>query len=207
MSYKKNKIQCNIFVNPSSSIIEVDEREFARRSAEGDKKSFEIIIKKYEMDIYKYTIWKVGDMEIARDITTEVFLKAFNGINRFKGESLKFWLMKIAANTVKDFLRKRKKEKILIIDSEHEQITSDYVHDSDMEKKVEQEEVRKLMFNVINKLSRKYSEIIILRYFMGMSIYELSNYLGISISTVRSRIFRAIRRLRMDKELRDFLED
>lgn len=207
MSYKKLKSSGNIFCIPSSYNIEVDERELAKKSAEGDKKSFELIVKRYENYIYRYIFWKVGEVEHARDITAEVFLKAFCGIRNFRGESLKFWLMRITENAVKDFYRKEKHKREIPIESDGSNQISDYGVAQEFENSVEKEDTRRLIQCGIKKLSHKYSEVIILRYFMGMNTYEISNYLGISANRVRSRIFRALRKLRNIKELKDFLED
>lgn len=207
MSYKKSKNTGNIFRKPSSYLIEVDERELAKRSAEGDKKAFELIVERYEKFIFRYILWRVGEVEHAKDITADVFLKAFCGIKNFKGESLKFWLMRIAENGVKDFYRKEKRKKEVSIEEAGFDGVEKYGINSGLENSVEQEETRKLIQSGIKKLSSKYADVIILRYFMEMNIYEISSYLKISTNRVRSRIFRAIRKLRKIKELQDFLGD
>lgn len=188
-------------------MIEVDERELARKSAGGDKKSFELIVGMYEKYIYRYIYWKVGEMEQAKDITAEVFLKGFCRIKNFKGESLKSWLMRIAENAVYDFYRKEKKrKKILIEDLNEGDIYKGSPHGSELEKSVENEETRRLIYNAIKKLSSKYSDVIILKYLMGMNTHEISNYLGISLNRVYSRIFKALRKLRKLKEIQELLE-
>lgn len=208
MSYKKFKLSSNISKNFSSYITEVDERELAKRSAEGDKGAYELIVKKYERFIYRYIYWKVGEVEQARDITADVFIKGFCKIKNFKGESLKFWLMKIAENAVYDFYRKGKKtNEITIEDLKGSDVYKVTSFSSDSEKLVEEKEVRRLLNNAIKRLPDKYSDVIILKYLMGMNTYEISSYLGISTNRVRSRIFRALKRLRKMKEIQELLED
>ncbi len=185
----------------------MDEKELARKSAEGDKRAFELIVAKYEKYIYRYVYWMVGEMEQARDITAEVFLKGFCGIKNFKGESLKFWLMRIAENTVYDFYRKeKKKNEIPMEDLKESDIYKVNPCSSESEKSVENEEVRRLVHNAVKRLPGKYSDVIVLKYLMGMSTYEISEYLGISPARVRSRVFKALRKLRKIREIQELWE-
>lgn len=126
------------------------------------------------------------DMEQAKDAVQETFLKAYKALPSFKGDcSEKTWLFKIAINTCREMRRSRW---FRYVDRRitPEQIPGVFYMDVDDYIEITKE---------IMKLSPKLKEVIILYYWKGMTMSDISSVLGISQSTVTSRLKRAREKL------------
>lgn len=163
-----------------------------------EREEFETIVYQYINDIRKLVFSYVNNKETMEDITQEVFITAFQNLNRFKGESsIKTWLYRIAINKSKDYLK-----------SWHYRYTSlvHFFHEKDSGRNVENEILKSLrnqeLANVIMSIPIKYREIIILYYYHDQDTTEISNLLRVNVSTVRTRLTRAreIIKRRFDSE-------
>ncbi len=100
---------------PDNSIIE--------RVKKGDKEMFGILVERYGDRIFSYFMRFLGDRDEALNLTSEVFLKAFNGIKKFKENKPFFpWLIKIARNEGINFLNKNRKYEEIDIDNIEENV-------------------------------------------------------------------------------------
>lgn len=140
---------------------------------------FNSIYKKYKDAVYNYVFWRVYNEEDAIDITQEVFVKVFKGLESFKGKSsIKTWVFAIAHNTLINYLkRKNFKEE----DIENYFLSVEPLKDI---------QTKTLVLKAIEKLSNDHREVIKLYYFDGFSYKEISELCGISIGTVKSRLNR-----------------
>ncbi len=173
-----------------------------RRSRDGDMDAYAQLIREHEGRVYGIVCQYVKHEEEARDLTREVFYKAFRSLSRFRGNS-KFssWVCRIAINRSIDHLRRRKN---LRVESLDEPIATD---GGEVERELadtgpspeavlEREELAARIRDAVDKLSPKLRTVTILREYQGLSIEEIAETLSVSPGTVKSRIFRARERLR-----------
>jgi RNA polymerase sigma-70 factor, ECF subfamily len=129
----------------------------------------------------------VKDIEASKDIVQNVFIKCFLHLNTFQGKSsLKTWLYRITINQCKDYIKSNYFKKILLVGYTREAETK-LTPETITLKKVENEEV----IRQIMALSKKYREVLILRYIHQLEIKEIANVLSLSAETVKTRIRRA----------------
>lgn len=158
------------------------------------KKKFEKIYDKYIDQIYRFIFLKVSSQEIAEDLTSEVFLKAFEifkkGEKEIKNE--RAFLYQIARNLVIDFYRDRARFKIIP--------TSDCKEIMDENQNLEQKifldsEIEKIR-ETISSLKNEYQDVILLRYVDDLKIPEIAEILKKSEQNIRVLLHRALKSLR-----------
>ena len=175
------------------------ENEIIRSVLRGNVNDFEKLVTAYEKNVYNIALRMVGDPEDAADMTQETFIKAYRALSGFRGDS-KFssWLYRIASNVCLDFLRSR---------SRHPQVSLSTVDEDDratfelpdMRQNPEEQLMKKLGMEAVRRgleqLPEQQRQILVLRELGGLSYAELAQTLGLEEGTVKSRIFRARKRL------------
>lgn len=178
------------------------EKLLIKKSQSGDVESFELLINSYDKRAYNIAYRIMGNEEDAKDMAQEALLRVFRSIKDFKGQSsFSTWLYRIVTNVCLDELRRRKSEKYVSIDSTiqtdrgeiHMELCSEKETPESAYERVEQ---RELIANAIRELNEDYRSVIVLRDIQGFSYEEISNMLGCSLGTVKSRINRARTMLR-----------
>jgi RNA polymerase sigma-70 factor, ECF subfamily len=149
--------------------------------------------KKYNDEIYRFILMMIGDHEQAKDLTHDTFLKAYNHLHHFKGEtSEKNWLYRIARNVTIDFMRKRKPIRYFA-DS-----FKAFPSNNDTPDKIMQlGEAEGQLYRALSKLKRTYREVIILRKIKELSIRETAEVLGWKESKVKTTLFRGLQALKI----------
>ena len=93
----------------------LEDAELIRLTQGGNAEAFNPLVRKYQQKIYNLIYRKVYDPETARDLCQVVFLKAWQGLPNFKGQSTFYnWLYQIAVNCSIDFLRKQKRQIVFL---------------------------------------------------------------------------------------------
>ena len=175
------------------------ENEIIRSVLRGNVNDFEKLVTAYEKNVYNIALRMVGDPDDAADMTQEAFIKAYRALSGFRGDS-KFssWLYRIASNVCLDFLRSR---------SRHPQVSLSTVDEDDratfelpdMRQNPEEQLMKKLGMEAVRRgleqLPEQQRQILVLRELGGLSYAELAQTLGLEEGTVKSRIFRARKRL------------
>ncbi|WP_096155070.1 RNA polymerase sigma factor [Bacillus sp. FJAT-45066] len=146
----------------------------------------------YSDDIYQFLLYRLSSTDV-EDHVQEVFIKAFRGIKRFKGDSSpKTWLYSIARNVAIDELRKKKREKwkyMILFESKSNEKQSST--DLTPEKHYFLSEEHKEVIAAIHTLNDAYQEVLIMRGVKELSVEETAEVLGWSAAKVRSTHFRA----------------
>jgi len=176
----------------------------------GDEAAFASLVRKYQKQVHAYASRKTGDFHIAEDITQETFLEAYQNLKNLR-DPLKFsaWLFGIANHLCIAWFRKNRSTSELL--REHHIIKTDtdtysrYVALENERDIVEAQ--RELAQKLLSKLKESDRQVITLHYFEEMTSAEISNYLGISQNTIKSRLRRAKQRLRKyDLLIQDTIE-
>lgn len=182
------------------------EDQFLERLRRGEAAAFESLVADHSGDVYALLFRLTNDAEEARDLTQETFLRAFQSIDRFRGDaSLKTWIYRIAINQARNrwrWWRRRKREFTVSLDDTNDQreqplaATLPSVDTANPEQETLAREREGQLRDALLGLRRTYREAVILRDVEGFSYEEIAATLQISIGTVKSRISRGRLELR-----------
>ncbi len=177
------------------------EREIVQRVLSGDTEAFETLVLEHQNKVYSLALRMVGNEEDARDMAQEAFIRAFNSLTGFRGDSkFSVWLYRLTSNICIDFLRSRAKKYTVSMtwtDDEGEETGELEVPDETYspEAQLDRSLIRESVRRGLDTLSPQYREILLLREINGLSYEEIGRVLGIEEGTVKSRIFRARKKL------------
>lgn len=182
--------------------------ELVQRIQSGDKKSFDVLVLKYQHKVISLVLRYVHDHDTAQDVAQEAFIKAYKGLRNFRGESAFYtWLYRIAINTAKNYLvsQNRRLPDTDIDAQEAEQFGGESAlkEYATPERELLTAEIQTTVTKAIEDLPEDLRTAIMLRELEGMSYEEIAVTMDCPIGTVRSRIFRA--RESIDKVLRPLL--
>lgn len=174
----------------------MNDEEAVRRCQDGDQEAFRHLVERYKDVLYGTACLMTGSPSIAEEHVQDAFLSAWRGINGFRiGGPLKPWLVRILVNTV---LGQRRRRSIPSVPLEETAELAGPGGPAELDELVEQGETQQRVRQAISVLSQEHQQVIMLRYFTGLSVPELAGVLGCRQGTVKSRLNRAIRRLRDD---------
>ena len=166
----------------------------------GSKKSFELLILKYEKPIFNLIFQYAKDREIVADLAQETFLKAYRALGSFKGNSTFYtWLRRIAINNSINYLTARR-DHPTTNDEPFENQTQTLADTKFVspENAILVQELSYAVRNALDSLPDSFRSILIMREFEEMSYEEIAGTLNCPVGTVRSRLFHA-RRILKDK--------
>jgi len=185
------------------------EDQFIERLRRGEAAAYERLVAEQSGDVYALLFRLTNDPEEARDLTQETFLRAFQSINRFRGDStLKTWIYRIAINQARNrwrWWRRRRRDATVSLDATDDQretplaATLPNAHSLNPEQETLAREREGQLRDALLGLRQSYREAVVLRDVEGFSYEEIAAALQISIGTVKSRISRG--RLELRKKL------
>ena len=190
------------------------------RARVGDAGAFEELMQAYQEDIFRMAFFRTGSKMDAEDITQEVFMKAFGKISGLKHASqFRPWLFRIAVNRVRDFHRRKKMLFFVpgIRDENHgngyDNNNSDHSimqgraeAGSAVEKMVRQEFWQHVE-SFLGRLTGLEKEAFVLRFMDHLSIREMSQVLGKNENTVKTHLYRALKKFRSEPGLASLLKE
>lgn len=182
------------------------ETQFIERLKRGDAAAFEILIAERSGEVYGLLYRLTENSEEARDLTQETFLRAFQSIGQFRGESdLRTWIYRIAINQARNrwrWWRRRRRDVTVSLDSERAQGDQPLIDllsaagENSPEQETLAHEREKVLRQALRSLSLAYRETVILRDIEGLSYEEIAETLGINVGTVKSRLARGRQELK-----------
>ena len=176
----------------SNSKAELDEaRRLVARAVRRDAAAFGILYESYLDRIYRYVYYRVGTISEAEDLTEQVFLKAWEAIDRYEPRGIPFsaWLYRLAHNLVVDHYRARRPTMPLADVGEAEEPGIDVVEA--IEARLDAEEVRAALLT----LNVEHQQLIALRFVEGLSHAEVAQITGKSEGATRVVQYRALQAL------------
>jgi RNA polymerase sigma-70 factor, ECF subfamily len=186
------------------------ESQFLERLKQGQAAAFEQLVAERSGDVYALLYRLTGDAEEAKDLTQETFLRAFQNVNRFRGEAdLKTWIYRIAVNQARNrwrWWRRRKRDATVSLDANGDRgepplVVSLRNEDAtDPEQEALAHERENILRDALLGLRLAYREAVILRDVEGFSYDEIAATLQVNIGTVKSRIARGRLELRQKLE-------
>ena len=180
---------------------EINDHRLVKRVLNGDKKSFDLLVLKYQQRVSAVLGRYNLSREEVMDITQETFIKAYRSMEKFRGDSTFYtWLFRIAINTAKNHLLS-KSRRPPDVDIDVYEITSVLKSTNGPESEFEGERLSQVIEIAISKLPQDLKSALIMREYEGMSYEDISAIMECPVGTVRSRIFRA--RESIDKEVKN----
>ena len=176
-----------------------EEKQLVKKVQSGDRAAFEKLVNEYQAKIYNLALRMTGSRDDAYDMTQDAFIKAYRSIGDFRSESSFYvWLYRLAVNVCLDFLRAEKKRAHVSLTELDETDNSELeIPDErfDPQTEAEKAELRQAVRRGLLKLPDEYRAILILREIDGLSYDEIGSVLSLEPGTVKSRIFRARKKL------------
>lgn len=161
----------------------------------GDKRAASKLIEFYYKDIYRYVFKQTSDRELSKDLTQEIFISILNSIDSYSFEkaSFKTWIYKIASNKIIDFYRSKFYKYRIIVDE-----IDDYnlLSSENIEEEFQVREDLNEVIKIVNTMNANIQEIFRLKVFGDMSFKEISIILELSESTVKTRYYGAIKKIK-----------
>jgi len=178
----------------------VSDPDLVARARAGDTAAWESIITGHQEAVFRLAYLLLGDPADAEDAAQETFIRAYHALDRFEAERpLRPWLMQIAANLARN--RRRSIGRYVAA------LRRALAADPELATHASAEQARRddadLLWQAVRRLDASDQEIVYLRFFLDLPVDETAQALGIAEGTVKSRLHRALGRLRTVVE-RDF---
>lgn len=186
-----------------------DETGLVQRAQAGDDAAFTKLVNAYDRKIFRLAKHITQSDEDAEDVLQETFLKAYEHLSGFHGNSKFYtWIVRIAVNEALMKLRKRKSDKTVPldepIDTGEEEVTREIaVWGDNPEEHYSREELGDILNQAVDSLKPSFRTVFVLRDIEELSTEETAEALGISVPAVKSRLLRARLQLR-EKLTRQF---
>lgn len=167
-----------------------DDRAAVLACQRGDREAFDVLVAKYQRDVYRLCYRYVNNHHDASDLAQEAFLKAYRALPRFRGDSaFSTWLYRIAVNTCLSFRSGSKPTVQELPDT----LTDDRPSASD---RVFEDERARLVREAVSRLPEKQRATLILKIYQDLTHDEVARILGTTVGTVKANLFHALANLR-----------
>jgi RNA polymerase sigma-70 factor (ECF subfamily) len=175
------------------------DEELVASSLAGDRSAFDQLVLRWDRKIQGAIYRLIGSEEEARDLCQEAFLKAYRGLGAFKGEArFSSWRYQIAPNLCRDRMRRGRGRTLVSLDAleadgqapvlrEEGASALDLVETRDLQQRVKA---------AVLALADEQREVIVLKEYEGLTFQEIAEVLDLPVSTVKTRLYRGLDRLR-----------
>ena len=187
---------------PVSSQTGADETTLVAQSREGDTAAFGELVRRYEGKIFRLAQHVTQNREDAEDVLQETFMKAYEHLDQFQGNSKFYtWIVRIAVNQALMKLRRRKTDRSVSLDEtidtgEDTMVREIAAWDEDPEERFSRDELGGILDTAVQSLDPPYRSVFTLRDIDELSTEETAEALGLSVPAVKSRLLRARLQLR-----------
>jgi RNA polymerase sigma-70 factor (ECF subfamily) len=172
----------------------LDEQELVEQARGGDARAYEVLVRRYQ-DLAFRTAWVIAGGADAEDAAQEGFVKAWYALPRFRaGSPFRPWLLAIVANEARNRRRSGRRQDDLALRVAEDRPSGDAAPSP--EAAALDSEQRRLLLAAVGRLGDSDRQVIACRYFLELSEAEMAAALGCRRGTVKSRLSRALERLR-----------
>jgi len=179
------------------SYLDLSDTQIIERTLGGEPDAFNVLVRRWERQIYGLTLRMLGRDDEAKDATQETFLSAYRNLSKFRGEA-KFssWIYRIALNICNTKLRGRSKS-IISLDEQREETGFELAADTeDLGNQIQQEQITRHVRRALQGLPAEMRQVIIMKEYEGLKFSEIADILGIPLSTVKTRMYTGLSELR-----------
>lgn len=159
----------------------------------GQTEAYGVLVRRYQDRLYPTVLRLTGCAEDAQDLLQDTFLRAYQKLGHFQGESSFYtWVYRIAVNLALSGRRRKKPTLRLTSGPEGGPIeTAADAHATDPSLPIERAERDRIIQEALNALAADHRAVVVLKEFDGLRYEEIGEVLGIPVGTVRSRLHRA----------------
>ena len=175
-----------------------------RRTLEGDQNAFTTLVNKYQKWVHTLVWRKTGDFHIAEEITQDVFLKVYKKLSTLKpSDHFTGWLYVIASRRCIAWFRKKRLPTTSLDAMSVSELEEFYYtqYETELGEKTSLERQRNVVKRLLQKLPESERTVVTLHYLAEMSCEKISEFLGVSPNTIKSRLHRARARLEKQEHL------
>ena len=177
----------------------MDDRELVRGMLSGDESAFTAFFNNYFPRIYRFALPRLsGDSEATKDVVQATLVKAIRNLSQFRGDAALFtWVCQICRHQIVDYARshrRRHQQVISIDDSPEVRAALESLEAPASDEPLQhygQEETRRLIRSVLDRLPANYGDVLEWKYIEGRSVEEIGNLLGIGTTAAQSMLARA----------------
>ena len=191
-------------------IAEADDTVLVSRTRRGEMAAYDELVRRYQERIYATMYHMTSNHEDANDLAQDSFIKAYQALKSFKGDSSFYtWLYRIAVNKAINFIKQRRNRSSMSLNDLDVQVE----HDPDLVALISHKtprreaglnELQEKLNAAIQKLSEQHRAVVVLHDIQGMPHEEIAEAMGCNVGTVRSRLFYA--RQQLQGLLAEYLE-
>lgn len=189
--------------------ISLTDEQLVRAYAEGSNDAFDTLLRRHQDRIYNYILRIVKNDDVANDIFQETFVKAIQTIRLGRyTENGKFpaWISRIAHNLIIDYYRQEKSENHQSADlTEIDVLNRKELCEATIEDVIISNQIRDDVKYLIKELPELQREVLMMRYYQGLSFKEIAEITGVSINTALGRMRYAILNLRRIAQEKDIV--
>ncbi|HSO22842.1 MAG TPA: sigma-70 family RNA polymerase sigma factor [Chondromyces sp.] len=179
----------------TESLTSLADERLVELALDGDQEAYGVLVRRYQRRLTAFLSQLVGDLELARELTQEAFIRAWSALERFDPRyRFSTWLFRIAHNLGIDQLRRKRLQTVSLYRTdadgeELEMVVADLEKDplGHLENRALADELR----TVIDELRPEYRELVLLRHFAGLSYQEIADFKEMPLGTVKNKLFRA----------------
>jgi RNA polymerase sigma-70 factor (ECF subfamily) len=175
-----------------SALSVEEETSLVARAKRGDEAAISQLYRQYAPAIYGYVASRVRDSAVADDLTSEVFLRALEGLPRFeyRGVPVSAWLYRIAHDRMVDHFRQQARRPTMPLENELLSVQDEIEQEVDTRLRVQQ------LREAIDQLTAEQHQVILLRFSAGLKLKEVAYVMNKSIEAVKMLQWRALARLK-----------
>jgi RNA polymerase sigma-70 factor (ECF subfamily) len=176
------------------------DEQMVERALSGDPEAFGEIVRRWERRIFALSFGMLGREEDARDATQETFLSAFRNLRGFRGEAkVSSWLHRIAVNQCITRQRRAKVRSETPLEDEAEKNAAVFALPAEVSpaRAAEYGQISVAVRKAVIALPPDLRQVVVMKEFEDLTFQEISDVLGVPLSTVKSRLYTALRQLQM----------
>jgi RNA polymerase sigma-70 factor (ECF subfamily) len=185
----------------NADLKRLDDENLCILACSGNPLAMELIVKRWERNMYSLAIRMLLNREDAEDATQEIFLKIFTKIHTFNGNSsFKTWLYSVALNLISDYRRKKnRKHQVLdyeVVVDDVEEIKSLNQKTHDPYEETNKKQSLNILKTSISKLPEKQRTVLVLKEYNELTFEEIADVIRCPVSTVKSRLYKGLENLK-----------
>ncbi len=179
----------------------MDDVALVALAGSGNHSAQQVLYNRYIQRITAYFLYQIHNEHTAEDLAQETFIRAFNGISRFRGDaSFKNWLYRIAKNRLADFYRDHNSLVAELDEALPPRQLQRNINDDELAA-TEERRARKRLGSIFVHLPERYKKILVLRFLKGFSLKETAAAMSLTLTNIKVLQHRALKMARQRSEL------
>lgn len=193
-----------------STDLSADEEQALVTAAQaGNRTAFNRLMERYQAPVFRMVFYRTRSQTDAEDITQEVFLQALRHLPRLREtDKFKGWLFRIAINRIRDYRRRGRFRALFepwLGSAQDDEPHFEPAASDDPAADLERSQFWQRIGGALDRLPRMEREVLLLRFFEGLEMREICMALGKSDSTIKTHLYRGLRKFQADDSLRELL--